>query len=233
MDATRQEPSPLAPGEPYRAGPAYVPYIRGDRRSANYDTYFILAEVNAKKICPVTGKPLPTAIGTFVVTKKPGMERRLYNYNNPEFITRNYKIVTSKRAADEAEPLFPPSYTGCEREGGMRIASIPASPSVGESFVITVTEPNVSVEHIAIRMELMNYMGESLGFINTFSGIEELNVTELDYLPYLRNSSTFRFTVGTYNESDYFEFHDALRIRLQYKELEVETNKPPNSTNIT
>lgn len=127
VDATPQEPSPLAPGEAYRAGPAYVPYIRGDMRNANYDTYFILAEVNVKKICPVTGKPLPTAVGTYVVTKKPGMERPLYNYNNPEFITRNYKIATtseSKRAADEAEPLLPPPYVGCEREGGMRIVAL-------------------------------------------------------------------------------------------------------------
>ena len=41
VDATPQEPSPLAPGQPYRAGLAYVPFIRADMRNENYDTYFI------------------------------------------------------------------------------------------------------------------------------------------------------------------------------------------------
>jgi hypothetical protein len=47
VDATPQEPSPLAPNQPFRAGPAYVPYIQSNRRTANYDTFFVLAEVNA------------------------------------------------------------------------------------------------------------------------------------------------------------------------------------------
>ena len=69
VDVTPQEPSPLAPNQPYRAGPAYVPYIQSDTRTANYDTYFILAEVNARGICPITGRPLPTNVGYAVVTK--------------------------------------------------------------------------------------------------------------------------------------------------------------------
>ena len=236
VDATPQEPSPLAPDQPYRAGPAYVPFIRSDMRNADYDTYFILAEVNAKKICPRTGKPLPTAVGTAVVTKKPGMERRLYNYQNPEVITKNYKIANdseTKRVAEAAELVLPPPYVGCERHGGMRITSTPVSPMVGETFVINVMEGNVSVEDTVIRMELMNYMGESLETIDNFTDTKELNVSEMDYLPYLGNSSIFRFTVGTYNKSGGFEFHDAIRVRLQYNEIDVQVNRAPNLTTIT
>ena len=43
VDATPQEPSPLAPGQPYRAEPAYVPFFQADMRNVDYDTYFILA----------------------------------------------------------------------------------------------------------------------------------------------------------------------------------------------
>lgn len=106
VDATPQEPSPLAPNQPYRAGPAYVPYIQSDTRTANYDTYFILAEVN-------TGRPLPTnvgyAVGYAVVTKLRGRRSSVYNYNNPEYITADYKIPsTLKRASDSANPELPP-----------------------------------------------------------------------------------------------------------------------------
>ena len=88
VDATPQEPSPLAPGEPYRAGPAYVPFIRADMRNTSYDAYFILAEVNAQKVCPETGKLLPSAVGKAVVTKKPGMARNIYDPQNPQVITK-------------------------------------------------------------------------------------------------------------------------------------------------
>ena len=235
VDATPQEPSPLAPGQPYRAGPAYVPFIRADMRNESYDNYFILAEVNARKICPRTGKLLPSAVGTEVVTKKPGMQRGVYSKNNGEIITKNYKIpTTSKRASDEEEALIlPRPYVGCERDGGMRLSVTPLSPMVGEDFMLTVTEGNVSTEDTVIRMELMSYMGESLGIIDTFTGSKELNVTEMNYLPYLGNSSVFRFTVGAYNQSGGFEFHDDLRIRLEYSELTVEAMRATNSTTIS
>ena len=117
VDATPQEPSPLAPNQPYRAGPAYVPYIQSDRRIANYDTYFILAEVNARGICPITGRLLPTDVGYAVVTKLSGRQPVVYDFNYPEFITNNYKIPsTSKRASDSASPELPPPYTGCARD---------------------------------------------------------------------------------------------------------------------
>ena len=236
VDATPQEPSPLAPNQPYRAGPAYVPYIRSDRRTANYDTYFILAEVNARGICPVTGRLIPTKVGYAVVTKLSGRQRSVYNYNNPEYITNNYKIPsTSKRALDDASPELPPPYTGCERDGGMRLNITPTSPRVGEDFIITVTDPegNVPVVDTVIRMELRNYMGETLGIIRNFTGIRQLNVSEFDYLPFLKNTSIFRFSVGVYNNSGDFIFHDALRIRLEYDQLQVETTRVAGSDTIT
>ena len=238
VDATPQEPSPLEPGQPYRAGPAYVPFIRSDMRNSSYDAYFVLAEVNAVKICPMTGKPLPQAVGYAVLTKKPGTGRDVYNYNNPENITPNYKISSpafkkTLQASDNAHPILPPPYTGCERDEGMRLDSTPVHPRVGGSFGITVTEGNVSIEDTVIRMELVNYMGESLGIIETFTGMKELNVTEVDYLPYLGNSSIFRFSVGTYNNSGSFVFHDALRVRLEYDQLNVEATRDVNSTTIT
>ena len=231
VDATPQEPSPLELNQPYRAGPAYVPYIRLDRRNENYDTYFVLAEVNARRICPTTGRFLPTDAGYAVVTKLPGRHPAVYYYNNPEYITNNYKIPsTSKRASDSARPELPPPYTGCERDGGMRLNITPVSPRVSENFTITVTEGNVSVEDTVIRMELRNYMGESLGIIRNFVGIRQLIVTENDYLPYLGNTSIFRFSVGVYNESENFVFHDALRIRLEYNQLQVEAIKIANNS---
>ena len=236
LDATPQEPSPLAPGKPYCAGPAYVPYIRANMRTASYDTYFVLAEVNAVEVCPVTGRILRQAVGYAVVTKKPGMQRNVYNYNNPEYVTSNYKFSSSsKRDSESTNPPLPPPDTGCERDGGMRLNSTPVSPRVGENFVITVTEVSVPIESIVLRMELRNYMGESLGIIDTYTGVSEINVTESEYLPYLQNSSIFRFTVGVNNESAAggFEFHDALRIRLLYDQLLVETVKDPNSDTIS
>jgi len=237
VDATPQEPSPLAPNQPYRAGPAYVPYIRSNMRNSNYDTYFILAEVNAVQICPLTGRTLPSAVGTAVVTKKPGTQPDIYSYTNAEFITTNYKIGSSSkksaRASDSTNPVLPPPYTGCERDGGMRLTSTPLRPRVGEDFVLTVSEGNVSAQDTVIRMELRNYMGESLGFIQNFTGKKELNVTESIYLPYLRNSSIFRFSVGTYNGLGGFIFHDALLIRLNYDQLQVQAVKDPNSPTIT
>ncbi|MBA4719388.1 MAG: hypothetical protein HRO68_09955 [Nitrosopumilus sp.] len=231
VDATPQEPSPLAPGQPYRSGPAYVPFIRSNVQLANYDTLFILAEVNARGVCPITGQPLQ--IGTFVVTKKPGMEPSLYVFNNPEIITGNYKIPTTKRDSESASPSFPPTYTGCEREGGMRINSVPPNPRVGEDFVITVTEGNVSVEDIVIRMELRSYMGESLGFIRNFTGTRRVDVTESDYRPYVDESSVFRFSVGVYNESGAFILHDALRITLEYDMVQVDAMNVANTIAMT
>lgn len=233
VDATPQEPSPLAPGEPYRAGPAYVPYIKADMRDTDYDAYFILAEVNALKRCPETGKLLPSAVGKAVVTKKPGKEQGVYNSKNPLVITSNYKIKSAlKRATEEDTTLIiPPPHTGCERDEGMRLNSVPPQPMVGEDFTLVVTEGNVSVEDTVIRMELMNYMGETLATIRNFTGATEVNVTEADYLQYLRNSSVFKFTLGTYNESDDFEFHDDLRIRLEYEPVEVQIDGDSGSSN--
>ena len=235
LDATPQEPSPLAPNQPYRTGPAYVPYIRSNITNANYDTLFILAEVNAAEICRITGRPLPSAVGYAVVTKKPGQQQEVYDYSNPDDITTNYKISSgSKRSTRASENLIlPPPYIGCERDGGMRISSTPPSPRVGENFMLSVTEGNVSVEDTIIRMELWNYMGESLGIIAIFTGMKERDVIESDYLPYLGNSSIFRFSVGTYNESGGFIFHDAIRIRLEYGKLQVQATKVSGSTTIT
>ena len=36
---------------------------------------------------------------------------------------------------------------------------------VGEDFTITITDKNVSIEDIVIRMELRNYRGETLELI--------------------------------------------------------------------
>ena len=229
VDATPQEPSPLQPGQPYRTGPAYVPYIRSNRRYADYDNYFILAEVNARRVCPITGNLIP--IGLAVVTKRPGMDRSFYNYNNYDDLTRSYKISSiSKRKASDS-PSLPPPYVGCEREGGMRINSSPPRPRAGENFIITVSEGNVSVEDIVIRMELRSYMGESLGIIRNFIGTRRLDVMESDYLPYLDSSSIFRFSVGDYSLSQGFVFHDDLRITLEYSAFEVDTTS--NSGRIT
>ena len=233
VDATPQEPSPLAPNQPYQAGPAYVPYIRSNIRTASYDTFFILAEVNAVEICPITGRVLSSNVGYAVVTKRPGMHPTIYNYYNYESITTNYKISSIKRASGDTDPVLPPPYTGCEREGGMRLNITPSSPRVGDDFTVIVTEGNVSAEDTVIRIELRSYMGESLEMINVIVGVKELNMTEMDYLPYLSNSSIFRFSVGEYNESGDFVFHDALRIQLTYDEIAVEAMKEPHSTNIT
>ena len=223
VDATPQEPSPLQLGQPYHTGPAYVLYIQSNRRDADYDNYFVLAEVNARQVCPITGNLLPSNnIGYAVATKRPGMDRSFYNYYIYDDLSRSYKISSiSKRQASDS-PSLPPPYVGCEREGGMRINSTPPSPRVGENFIITVSEGNVSVEDIVIRMELRNYMGESLGIIRNFTGTRRLDVMETDYLPYLDSSSIFRFSVSEYNLSQGFVFHDDLRIRLEYSAIEVD-----------
>ena len=240
VDATPQEPSPLAPGQPYRAGPAYVPFIRADMRNVDYDTYFILAEVNAVKYCPMTGKPLSQSVGFAVLTKKPGTGRDVYNYNNAENITINYKISTPPISRKDLrspsdDSTLPSPFARCELDDGMRLDSTPVHPRVGENFLLTVTEGNVSVanEDIVIQVELMNYMGESLGVIATYSGIKELNVTESDYLAYLGNSSVFRFSVGTLNESGSLVFHSTLLITLGYEPLIVEATRDTNSTTIS
>ena len=239
VDATPQEPSPLAPGQPYCAGPTYVPFIQADMRSSNYDTYFILAEVNAVKYCPMTGNPLPQSVGFAVLTKKPGTGRDVYNYNNAENITTNYKIPSPSssrkclRASPSTNSTLPFPFAGCELDDGMRLDSTPVHPKVGETFILTVTEGNVSVtnENIVIQMELMNYMGQTLGVVGTFTGMKELNVTETDYLvPYLGNSSVFRFSVGTCNVP---VIHNALLITLEYEPLNVEAIRDTNLTTIT
>ena len=231
VDATPQEPSPLQPGQPYRAGPAYVPYIQADNRVANYDNYFILAEVNARKICPITGNLLPSDdIGYAVVTKRQGMDPAIYNYNNYDLITSSYKIPSiSKR--DTERPVLPPPYMGCEREGGLRVNITPADPNVGDNFTIIVSEGSVALEDTVIRMELRNYMGESLGFIRNYTGIRRLDVTVSDYMSYLDSSRIFRFSVGEYNETGDFVFHDALRITLEYARIQVDAVN--NSDTIT
>lgn len=241
VDATPQEPSPLAPGQPYRAEPAYVPFIQADMRNVDYDTYFILAEVNAVKYCPMTGKPLLQSVGLAILTKKPGTGRNVYDYNNAENITTNYKIFSptttrkSLRASSSMNSTLPSPFAGCKLDDGMHLESTPVHPRVGENFILTVTKGNVSAadEDIVIQMELMNYMGESLGVITTFKGIKELIVTEMDYLPYLGNSSVFRFFVGAYNESDSLTIHDTLFITLEYEPLNVEATRDTNSTTIT
>ena len=237
LDATPQEPSPLGYNQPFRAGPAYVPYIQANRITANYDTHFIQAEVNAWGICPITGRPLPSDVGKKVVTKSPGRDQFLYDLNIYDLITQSYKISSvSKRAvnaSDDANPELPPPYTSCERDGGMRLNITPSNPMVGEEFTIIVTEGNVSVEDTVIRMELRNYMGESVGFVRNFTGIRRLIVTEADYLPYLGETRIFRFSVGVYNDSGHFVFHDDLRITLEYNELQVDTSGVDSSGNIT
>ena len=232
LDATPQEPSPLAPNELYFTGPAYVPYIGLDIRNADYDTAFIIAEVNAVKICQFTGLPLLGAVGYAVVTKRPGIHLEVYNFNNPDYITFNYKVLFGSSQASD-NPILPPPYIGCKRDGGMRISSTSLTPKVGKNFMLSVTEGTVSVEDTIIRMELWNYRGESLGIINTFTGMKERHVIESDYLPYLGHSSIFRFSVGTYSESGAFIFHDAILIRLEYGQLQVQATKAPDSTTIT
>ena len=226
LDATPQEPSPLEPYQPYRAGPAYLPYIKDPTmKKANYDTHFIMAEVNARGICPTSGRLI--SAGSLVVTKFSGREQAVYYVNNYKVITNNYKILasTSKRASNSANP--------CQRDGGMRLNVTPTSPRVGEDFTIIVTEGNVSVEDIVIQMELRNYRGETLRFIRDFTGTQYVNVTEVEYVPYLKNASIFRFSVGVYNDAGNFVFHDQLRITLEYEQLQVEATRVSNSDNIT
>lgn len=55
----------------------------------------------------------------------------------------------------------------------------------------------------------------------------------MDYLPYLGNSSVFRFSVGAYNESDSLTIHDTLLITLEYESLNVEATRDTNTTTIT
>ena len=76
-------------------------------------------------------------------------------------------------------------------------------------------------------------MGESLGIVREFTGVRQLNVKEADYLPYLRNTSIFRFSVGLYSSGGDFIFHDAKRIRLEYSQLEVEATRLSSSDTIT
>ena len=236
LDATPQEPSPLAPSNPFQCGPAYVPYIKANRRTENFDTLFILAEVNAVEVCPITSIILPGSIGFAVVTKKPGKILNVYDYNNAEFITNSYKVplgLLGKRASEDDNPVLPPPYIGCERDGGMRLNITRPSPRAGESFVLTITGGNVSAENTVIRVELRNYMGESLEVMNIITGVKQLNVTEMSYLAHLRNSSILLYTVGEYNNSGEFVFHDSLRVRLLYDPISVEAVRDPNSTNIT
>ena len=155
----------------------------------------------------------------------------MYNFNNPECITINYKIAQGD--FESTNPILPPPYIGCERSGGLRLSSTSPRPKLGESFVLTVTEGNVSVQATVIQMELRNYMGESLGIIANFTGTKRLEVRESNYLPYLRNSRVFRFSVGTFNSSGGFVFHDALRITLEYDQVQVQARKAPTSTTIT
>ena len=115
----------------------------------------------------------------------------------------------------------------------MRLNITPPSPRAGESFVLTITGGNVSAENTVIRVELRNYMGESLEVMNSITGVKQLNVTEMSYLAYLRNSSILLYTVGEYNSSGEFVFHDSLRVRLLYDPISVEAVRDPNSTNIT
>lgn len=61
---------------------------------------------------------------------------------------------------------------------------------------------SVPNEDIIIQMELMNYMGESLEVIAIYiHRLKGTHVTEAVYLPYLGNSSVFRFSVGNYTMS--------------------------------
>ena len=83
----------------------------------------------------------------------------------------------------------------------------PSSPIVGENFTIVVTEGNVSVEDTVILMEPRNYRGESLGYIRNYTGIQQLIVTEADYLPYLKGTNVFRFSAGVYDSSELFVSH--------------------------
>ena len=128
--------------------------------------------------------------------------------------------------------LFSPS-AGCQCHEGMRLSVTPASPMVGEDFAITVTEGNVSVEDIVIRMELRNYRGETLKLVHVFTGTHYLNVTEMEYVTYLKNASIFRFSVGVYNDTGNFVSHDQIRITLEYDQLQVNATRVNNSDSIT
>ena len=59
----------------------------------------------------------------------------------------------------------------------LTLAVTPPSPRAGESFVLTITGGNFSAENTVIRVELRNYMGESLEVMNNITGVKQLNVS--------------------------------------------------------
>ena len=100
---------------------------------------------------------------------------------------------------------------------------------VGKDFDIAITEGNVSVEDIVIRMELRNYRGETLELIREYTGVWYIMVTEMEYVTYLKNACIFRFSVGVYNDMGNFISHDQLYIILEYGQLQVNATRVNNN----
>ncbi|XP_062509439.1 protein-glutamine gamma-glutamyltransferase 4-like [Corticium candelabrum] len=227
VDATPQEPSPLAVGNHYQTGPAYVPYVKQNLpHDVNYDTKFVTAEVNGRRWCPITGAYVSGTIGLNIITKVPGRGDGVYSYNNPLFITGNYKHLIGKRSTD-SKILLPPPYSGCRRENGLRLSASPEIPSVGQTFNLFVTQGNTSVPEssLLVLMEPIVYTSQSLGIVRLFLESSYITVTEDDYLPYLRNTTIFKFKVGVCNSSGHFVFHDALLLRLAYDSLSIQVTR--------
>ncbi|XP_062511845.1 protein-glutamine gamma-glutamyltransferase 4-like [Corticium candelabrum] len=227
LDATPQEPSPLAVGNHYQTGPAYVPYVKQDLlNDVNYDTKFVTAEVNAIRWCPINLLYYRNEVGVSIVTKVPGRGAAVYSYNNPLYITGNYKHLIGKRSTD-SKILLPPPYSGCRRENGLRLSASPEIPSVGQTFNLFVTQGNTSVPEssLLVLMEPIVYTSQSLGIVRLFLESSYITVTEDDYLPYLQNTTIFKFKVGVCNSSGHFVFHDALLLRLAYDSLSMQVTR--------
>ncbi|XP_062508446.1 protein-glutamine gamma-glutamyltransferase 4-like [Corticium candelabrum] len=234
LDATPQEPSPLAPGNHYQSGPAYVPYVKQNFVfDVNYDTIFVTAEVNSLRWCPVNRAYVAGQVGIDIVTKMPGQDPGEYVYNNPLLITGNYKQVSRKRSTNSNIRL-PPPYSGCRRVNGLRLSASPEVPSVGQTFNIIVDLGNSTVPQNSafVLMEPIVYTSQSLGIVKVFQRSLNISVAEAEYLPYLQNTTIFRFKAGVYNSSGQFVFHDALLLRLVYDSLSIEVTRGTSNDSV-
>jgi transglutaminase-like putative cysteine protease len=235
VDATPQEPSPLAAGNHFQTGPAYLPYIKAGYGHANYDTKFVMAEVNSSRLCSVSGELLQNEIGVAILTKYPGLDKSFYQYTNPLVLTGNYKHVVNKRSADNESVILPPPYFACQRKNGLRLSTTLQSPKVGQTFRVIISEGNstVPLNNTVLQMDPIVYTRQSLGVVKVFQGSWDVQVTEMDYLPYLKNSSMFRFRVGRYNSTGDFELHDSLLVHMVFDSLSVQATQLNNSRNFS
>ena len=234
LDATPQEPSPLAPGKHYQNGSVYVTYVKHNLAlDVNYDAIVITAEVNSLRWCPVNQACVGGQVDIDIATKMPGQDPGVYVYNKSLLITGNYKQVSRKRSTNSNIRL-PPPYSGCRRVNGLRLSANLEIPSVGQTFNIIVDLGNSTVPQnsAVVLMEPIFYTSKSFGIVKVFQGSLNISVTEAEYLPYLQNTTIFRFKAGVYNSSGQFVFHDALLLRLVYDSLSIEVTRGTSNDSV-